>query len=87
MAHFRRRNIHLSQIFLNSEFLISYFLNNAAIGFDHTSSYSSLRVKMIFSMATFLLIPGLAQQINKKHFHQLNDEGVLLLKNEKNDPV
>jgi len=42
---------------------------------------------MIFSIATFLLIPGLAQQINKKHLHQLNDEGVMLLKNEKNDPI
>jgi len=38
-------------------------------------------------MATFLLILGLAQQINKKHLHQINDEGVLLLKNEKNDSV
>jgi hypothetical protein len=35
---------------------------------------------MIFSIATFLLIPGLTQQINKKHLHQLNDEGVMLLK-------
>jgi len=38
---------------------------------------------MIFSIATFLLIPGLPQQINKKHLHHLNDEGVLLLLNEK----